>query len=272
MAKYPKEERIPPSLKPSKAIELLQKQIEKIDELLQKRHDNPEVDNWENSTEQYIIRAFGEPHGNLSAFRYANHNEQIWDGMSDGKAQDIFIERLCKRRELLKGFIEQLGIEEPGEVSTEDAGVELRGNKIFFAYAIKRKNLVLELARHVEQEYGLKTKLMAEEPHGGRSLTEKFEDMVNECGFGVFVLTADDVYTTSTGKREKYARQNVILELGYFWGRLGRRKQIAVLVEEGVEIPTDIKALGWIQITGDLGQTKLELTKELKDAGFVRKA
>ncbi len=270
MAKYLKEERELPSWKPSKAIGLLNKQKEEIDELLQLRHDDPEVNKWVNVTEQFIIKAFGSQHENLTAFKWAEPTG--WVGMPEEAIQENFICGLHKRKSLLEGFIELLEIEESGEVETKDTGMELRGNKIFFAYAIKRKDLVLELARHVEQQHDIKAVLMEEEPHGGRTLIGKFEELASECGFGVFILTADGECTNPVGKREKHARQNVILELGYFLGKLGRRKQIALLVEEGVEIPTNVTALGRIQITGDLGQTKLELTKELKDAGFVRKA
>ncbi|MBI2560542.1 MAG: nucleotide-binding protein [Planctomycetes bacterium] len=269
MAKYPKEERIPPSLKPKKAIELLRKQKEKIDELMKLHHNDPEVDKWENFTKQIIIKAFGDPHENLSTFWGAGIGH--FAATSYSEMQENFMEGLHKRKKLLEGFIEQL--EAFGEVTPESAGMELRGNKIFFAYATKRKDLVLNLARYVEKQHGLKTVLMEEEPHGGRSLIEKFEELASECGFGVFVLTADDeciVSTPNGEKKEKRARQNVILEVGYFWGMLGRKKRIAVLVEEGVEIPTDVNALGWIPITGDLGDTKLKLTQELEKAEIVR--
>ena len=36
------------------------------------------------------------------------------------------------------------------------------------------------------------------------------------------------------------ARQNVILELGYFLHGLGQRKGVRVLYEDGVELPSDI--------------------------------
>lgn len=269
MAKSPKEERIPPSLQPNKAIELLKKQIEKIDKLFQLHHRDPEVKKWENFTEQIIIKAFGSPHKNLSDFKSAQYVGQLRIGMPDEEFQECVKRGLLTRKKLLEGFVEQL--EAFGEVATEGTGIELHGGKIFFAYATKKKDIVNELARHVEKNYGIKTVLMEEEPHGGRSLIEKFEELASECGFGVFVLTADDECIISIGEREKHTRQNVILELGYFWGKLGRKKRIAVLVEDGVKIPTDVNALGWIPITGDLGQTKLDLSQELEKAGIVRK-
>ena len=163
-----------------------------------------------------------------------------------------------------------------GDIAASQTNVEerekLTGTAVFFAYAIKRKSHVLDLARHVERETGASTILMDEESHEGRSLTEKFEELSNGCGFGIFVLTADDVYVSTTSEpwdQRKFARQNVILELAYFLGKLGRRKKIAILVEEGVELPSDVKGLGWISITQDLAATKLRLSQEIKSAGFI---
>ncbi|MFC1979256.1 TIR domain-containing protein, partial [Chloroflexota bacterium] len=149
----------------------------------------------------------------------------------------------------------------------------LQGDNVFFAYALKRKSLVLDLARHIEKQHSLMTVLMDEETYSGRSLAEKFEDITAQCGFGIFVLTADDdcvVETPQGENRVKRARQNVVLELGYFWGRLGRKKKIAVLVEDSVEIPSDLLGLGTITITPDLGETKRKLNQEILDARITR--
>lgn len=154
----------------------------------------------------------------------------------------------------------------------EGGGEALRGQRVFLAYALAKQSLVLNLARYLERELGVETILMSEQSHRGRTLAEKFEDLAATCGFGIFVLTADDECVTRSTSgdemRSKRPRQNVILELGYFWGRLGRKGQIAILCEEYAEIPSDIKALGWIRITSDLAETKLGLARELRDAGF----
>ena len=147
---------------------------------------------------------------------------------------------------------------------------ELHGTKLFFAYAIKRKDVVLQLARHLERSASVPCLLMDEESHEGRSLVEKFEELASTCGFGVFVLTGDDRCGDTPENSVKRPRQNVILELGYFLGKLGRRKRIAILVEQGVDIPSDLGGLGWIPITSDLAETKLRLLQELKSAGFIQ--
>jgi predicted nucleotide-binding protein len=117
----------------------------------------------------------------------------------------------------------------------------------------------------------LETVVMQEEANGGRTLPEKFEDVAADCAFAVFIVTADDRFSDADGKAIVRARQNVILEVGYFWGKLGRKHKIAVLVEDapGLELPSDLQGIGWIPITADLAHTKERLRKELGAAGLV---
>jgi predicted nucleotide-binding protein len=56
-------------------------------------------------------------------------------------------------------------------------------------------------------------------------------------------------------------RQNVILEMGYFFGKLGR-KNMAILYSPGVELPSDINGLTYI-LYDDEGLWKVALSKEI---------
>jgi predicted nucleotide-binding protein len=60
------------------------------------------------------------------------------------------------------------------------------------------------------------------------------------------------------------ARQNVILELGYFMGRLGRR-YVAPLLGPGVEQPSDTSGIGYISL--DESDWPFRLGAELIAAG-----
>src|SRR5258707_15651010 len=107
--------------------------------------------------------------------------------------------------------------------------------------------------------------------HEGRSITEKFEEIAKGCSFAIFILSADDELVDVNGdERIKRGRQNVILEVGYFWGALGRG-DVAFLVENDprMDLPVDLQGIGWIGITSDLGTTKLALRKELAAAGLI---
>lgn len=153
-----------------------------------------------------------------------------------------------------------------------DGARQTKSKKVFIVHG--RNHAVRDsIALFLTNDLGLKISIMEAGMHGGRTLPEKFEEIASQCAFAVFLLTADDdlVYAAKK-KRIKRARQNVILEIGYFWGALGRRGRLAFLVEErpDMELPSDIQGIGSIPITSDLYETKVKLQNELKAAGLLQ--
>jgi predicted nucleotide-binding protein len=57
-----------------------------------------------------------------------------------------------------------------------------------------------------------------------------------------------------------------VLELGYFLGKLGRKRTCALVVE-GVEIPSDFSGVVYISMDTN-GAWKLHLARELRAAGL----
>lgn len=84
------------------------------------------------------------------------------------------------------------------------------------------------VARLVER-LGLGAIILHEQSNAGRTIIEKFEAS-SEVGFAVVLLTPDDVgYPRDKSDQAAYrARQNVIFELGYFMGKLGRKRVAAL--------------------------------------------
>lgn len=124
-----------------------------------------------------------------------------------------------------------------------------------------------KVARLVER-LGLEATILHEKSSKGMTLIGKFEDYASSAGFSIILLTPDDMgypIGEEDQKRPK-ARQNVILELGYFVGKIGRSKT-SVLFKGDVELPSDMLGLAYIQVD-DRDAWKLTLAKELKDAGY----
>jgi predicted nucleotide-binding protein len=123
-----------------------------------------------------------------------------------------------------------------------------------------------EVARFLEQ-LDQQVIVLREQPNKGRTIIEKFEDYT-DVGFAIVLLTPDDKGgSVALGDSQRLrARQNVILELGYFLGRLGRSRVCALYVE-GVEIPSDYSGVLYVKLDGD-GGWRLSLAKELKAAGL----
>lgn len=107
--------------------------------------------------------------------------------------------------------------------------------------------------------------ILHEQASQGRTIVEKLEHH-GDVGYAVVLLTPDDVGGTSPEGLRSRARQNVVLELGYFVGRLGRDHVCAVHRGE-LELPSDY--MGVIYIPFDSGGGwRVHLAKELKAAGF----
>ncbi len=94
--------------------------------------------------------------------------------------------------------------------------------------------------------------ILEDQPNLGRLLLEKFEDSAAGVDFVVVLATADDEgrLRDSGTELELRARQNVIFEVGYAFGRLGRGRT-AVLYEKEVALPADIDGLAYIPLEGD---------------------
>ena len=107
--------------------------------------------------------------------------------------------------------------------------------------------------------------ILHEEASEGRTIVEKLEHH-GDVGYAIVLLTPDDVGGTSPDKLQSRARQNVVLELGYFFGRLGR-DHVCALYKGELELPSDF--LGVIYIPFDSGGGwRLPPAKELKAAGL----
>lgn len=119
------------------------------------------------------------------------------------------------------------------------------------------------VARFLER-LDLEAVILHEQPSKGRTVIEKFEAH-SDVGFAVVLLTPDDECRSNAGL-QKRARQNVILELGYFIGRLTRAR-VCPLYVEGVEIPSDIHGVVYVPFD-EGGGWRLKLAKEISAAGI----
>ena len=107
--------------------------------------------------------------------------------------------------------------------------------------------------------------ILHEQASEGRTVIEKVEAHAG-VAFAIVLLTPDDIGSKVGGKLFPRARQNVVLELGYFLGRLGR-KHVVALMKGTVERPSDYDGVVYIQMD-DAGAWKLEVFKELKAVGL----
>jgi predicted nucleotide-binding protein len=121
------------------------------------------------------------------------------------------------------------------------------------------------LARFLEK-LGLTAVILSEQANRGQTIIEKFKEHADRVAFAVVLLTPDDVGGKQGGPMRPRARQNVILELGYFLAKLGSGRTCS-LVKPGVENPSDYDGVLYIAMD-DAGGWKLQLAREMKTAGL----
>lgn len=110
---------------------------------------------------------------------------------------------------------------------------------------------------------GLEPVILADQVNAGKTIIEKFERNA-DVGYAVVLLSPDD-YSPQAGYGR--ARQNVILEWGYFIGRLGR-SHVCALKRGHVDLPSDIIGMVWENFD-EYGGWKRRLVKELIEAGVA---
>lgn len=73
-----------------------------------------------------------------------------------------------------------------------------------------------------------------------KTTIESLDKILDSVDFGIFVFSPDDI-TIMRGKKSSSIRDNVLFELGLFWGKLGRGRVFFIIPEKTeLHIPTDL--------------------------------
>jgi len=151
-------------------------------------------------------------------------------------------------------------------------------NNVFIVHG--RDHKPLEELKAMLIEFGLNPIVLHEKASGSRTIVEKLEKY-SGVDYAFVILTPDD----AGGSRHKYdkylrkidmravedfcerARQNVILEFGYFIGKLGRDK-VCCLHKGNVELPSDMQGIVYIPFKDSVEEARDMIIKELMEAGY----
>lgn len=137
-------------------------------------------------------------------------------------------------------------------------------NDIFIVHGHSNE-VKINVARTLEK-LGLNPIILHEQANAGKTIIEKFEEHSN-VGFAIILMTDDDLGKAKKDENLNHrARQNVILEMGYFIGKLGRNR-VCPLYTNGVELPSDLYGLLYTEIDS-AENWKIKIAKELKAAGY----
>lgn len=134
------------------------------------------------------------------------------------------------------------------------------GNKIFIIHGHdnemkKEVQLLLERA-------DLDDVVLHECPDKGRTIMDKLIEEGDSACYVIALLSPDDI----TADSQYRATQNVILEIGYFIGKLGKAR-VRLLKKGNIEIPSDLSGILYENFD-DAGSWKIKILKEMQEVGI----
>lgn len=253
-----------------RSIRRLTNALDEIPSLKQLPRFSPEYEKWRRDTEVAISNAFEDKPDYVEEFKEIRYTPLMAImGGPQSQYDSPFVAGLGRAASMLESMIGEIKeYWDDDDVST-DAATDFVSSEIsreIFLVHGKDDGAKETVARYLER-LDLDPIILHEQPNQGRTIIEKFEQYA-QVGFAVVLLTPDDEFSPPEqgGNVRFRARQNVILELGFFLGRLGREKTLALHKGE-LELPSDYDGVLYIPL--DEGEAwKILLVKELKAAGL----
>lgn len=253
-------EDLQPDVEPKQRIQSL------LDDLSKLPHcDNKSVNKLQRRAELVITKVFTSSSlylGELKriSFHPTHFDEKTYDkdlSESWANGRDLF-------RNLCNTMLEGLQLTIPLPVTA----LKPKSNKIFVVHGHDNE-MKLAVARTIEQ-LGLEPIILYEQPDKGFTIIEKSVNY-SDVGFAVVLLSPDDMgypKTSTPNKARPRARQNVVLELGFFLGKLGR-SHVLVLHRSAADLEMPSDYVGVIYKPFDeAGAWRFEFGRELKAAGY----
>lgn len=279
-----------PPQRPVKSIEekrqdiaRLQRRIEELKafdpSIVTKRFNDPDVTALEKAIGDTLAAVFGHrtiEYNNYSRATHLDHGpvHMDWAGsrqrdkaaeaqqyLAEGKAGGIALLEQAVRS--LKEEIEFAAPEAAAPSDDQAPPVSKLSRRIFIVHG--HDNGAKETVARYLSTIGFDPIILHEQANKGQTVIEKIESSGN-VGFAVVLLTPDDEGAKKGESPTLRARQNVLLELGYFIGRLGRSR-VCVIRKGEVDIPTDFAGAIY-QPMDEAGAWKQSLALELQAVGY----
>jgi predicted nucleotide-binding protein len=220
-----------------------------------------DVERWRQRARMAVIAAYGESSSHVARFDKIRYSLGIWTESTPRSAVDTAaLGGVRKAVAMLDAFVEDL---DQGDAEIRPAAPGGRQVFVVHGHDDGMREQVASLLRRLH----LEPVILQQEPDQGRTIIEKFEAHALEVGYAVVLLSPDDFGKgpdqNEWPSKPNRARQNVVLELGYFMGSLGRART-AALYRSGAELPSDIHGL--LYVSFDDADWQLRLAREMRAA------
>lgn len=171
------------------------------------------------------------------------------------------IEALRDHMEIIEVLIDKSESTTDKETSSN---IEVK-QKIFIVHG--RDEYTRNEAELLLHRIGIEPVILSFQANQGATLIDKFEKYADVL-YAIVLLTPDDFGgLEGTSISNLRARQNVIFELGYFYGKLGR-SNVCIVMKSDVEIPSDIQGVVYTRFENKLDEVKSEIYREMSAAGI----
>lgn len=248
-------------------LELLQDLKTQVTEL--PHRNSGKLDALKQRTEMLINKIFGSTSNyHVTLKRISFSPRMVIGGSGPGPYDDAWKSGHSALHNLVDTMIEDISLEigEASEIEIPTSMIST--DEIFIVHG--HNNAMKESTARTVEKLGLKPIILHEQPNKGRTIIQKFIDH-SSVGFAIVLMSADDFGYNKKEKPENArlrARQNVILELGFFLGKLGIDRVVALFEQsENFEIPSDYDGVIFIPFDHD-GRWKFDLVKELKALNY----
>lgn len=156
----------------------------------------------------------------------------------------------------------------PGLLERKKAAESLRHRENVFVIHGRDEAKWRELKDILKSEFRLNPIVLIEQPDAGcKTVIEKFEHYAETCSYAIAVFTPDDE-VTSGNDTYLQARPNVIYELGWFCGRLGRSGAM-LLLRDGTSLFSDFGGIIQKRFTQNISEKAIEIRRDLVAAGVL---
>ncbi len=187
------------------------------------------------------------------------------EGVTSCKDKKLVIESVCLGK--VKGvhlctekFL--ILLDKTGESKSAASGAVTGGGRRRVHIIHGKDEAMKQAVAKLLRKLGLEPVILHEQPNQGRTLLGEFSEY-SDVTFAVVLLSPGDPAVAVPR-----ASQNIILEFGFFLGKLGRKGVLPFYREtKGFDLPVDILSIGYSKFDEE-GTWKFKIAKALQECGY----
>jgi predicted nucleotide-binding protein len=235
-------------------------------------HQNGKLNGVKQRTEMAIRKAFGDKSHYLDNLKKIRFEPAMFTTSTPPSYfERYFASGVEDLTTLLRTMLEDVQLGDMASAPLPPQSVNLKLNQSKDVFIVHGHNEAMKqgVARAVEK-LGLNAVILHEQASKGRTIIEKF-DAHTDVAFAIILLSADDLAYSkaeSPNMAKLRARQNVVFEMGFFIGKLGRERVLSLYETfENFDLPSDYSGVVLTPYDSN-GAWQYILIRELKAIGI----